>query len=525
MLLLLVYLLRRFYRGFIVHLVAFSLIWSPVMQARAVAPAVILVPAAVMMARAFVVAATRVGAQLTATNVAAGSGLALVALAGENWTAVEGYTINAAANFHASVTAGVATLASMASSVNVNSIVTDLATFSLSATSGSVFASYGNTPTKQALPADPGDTSFPTSPRWDGQPGYLPIPGSSFSTVWNTSGFRSYLCPVLSGGIIADPTADACRSLPEMPFSTYNYGSQYQSIGVGCNQPLECAKAYVAARLVWLSMYPGTQSNGQGQLFYANIVSNVSVDYGSCYDSRYAGSSIFSSYRCPITLRYQLQTHAGSGSYSAAQPVTENFNIDVTMNRPSFSQAQTLNDFIDRYPLAGSQPVTNTSLAQIANAMFLAAANRAGYQGINYFPITAADFANAAQPGEVVPLSSFITPVTAAPGTTPGTGTGNPPATGSTVDLGPNPGIAQPTLEGIPTAAQIMAPIFDLFPSLRNFQVPGHTSQCPPFVVPFFGQDYGTTKHCELLESQRGPLGAAALVGWSIAALIIVLGA
>lgn len=526
MLLLLAYLCRRFYRGFIVHLVAFSLIWSPVMQARAVAPvAVVLVPAAVMMARAFAVAAARVGPQLTATNAAAGTGLALVALAGENWTAVHSYTVNAAANFHANVTAGVASLASLASSVNVNSIVTDLATFSLSATSGSVFASYGTTPTKQTLPADPGDTSFPSSPRWDGQPGYLPIAGNSFSTVWNASGFRHYLCPILSGGSGSDASAQACRNLPEMPFSTYNYGTQYQSIGVGCNEPLECAKAYVAARLVTLSMTTSGQANGQGQLFYASIISNVSVDYGSCYDARFSGSSVFNNYRCPTTLHYDLQSHAGSGAYSGVQPITENFNIDVTLNRPSFSQAQTLNDFIDRYPLAGSQPVTNTSLAQIANAMFSAAANRAGYEGINYFPITAADFANAAQPGEVVPLSSFITPVSAAPGTTPGTGTGNPPATGGTVDLGPNPAIAQPTLEGIPTAAQIMAPIFDLFPSLRNFQVPGHTSQCPPFVIPFFGQDYGTTKHCELLESQRGPLGAAALVGWSIAALIIVLGA
>lgn len=526
MLLLLAYLCRRFFRGFVVHLVAFSLIWSPVMQARAVGPAVILVPAAVMMARAFVVAATRVGAQLTSTNVAAGSGLALVALAGENWTAVQGYTINAAANFHANVTAGVATLASVASSVNVNTIVTDLATFSLSATAGSVYASYGQTPTKQALPADPGDTSFPVSPRWDGQPGYLPIAGNSFSTVWNASGFRSYLCPLLSGGTGSDASAQACRNLPEMPFSTYNYGTQYQSIGVGCNDPKECAKAYVAARLVTLSMTASGQANGQGMLYYANIISNVSVDYASCYDARFAGSSVFNNYRCPVTLNYQQQMHTGAGVYSGAQGMTENFNIDVTLNRPSFSQAQTLNDFIDRYPLAGSQPVTAQSLAQIANAMFAAAAGRAGYQGINYFPITAADFTAAAQPGEVVPLSSLTTPVSAA-GTTPGTGTGNPTAPGgtATVDLGPNPGIAQPALEGIPTAAQIMAPIFDLFPSLRNFQVPGHTSQCPPFVVPFFGQDYGTTKHCELLESQRAPLGAAALVGWSIAALIIVLGA
>ncbi len=524
MLILCIYLCRRFYRGFVVNLVAFSLIWSPVMQARAIPPAVILVPVAVMMARAFVVAATRVGAQLTATNVAAGSGLALVALAGENWTAVQGYTVNAAADFHTAVSAGVASFASLASSVNVGTIVTDLATFALSPTAGSVYASYGNTPTKQAIPADPGDPSFPQAPRWDGQPGYLPIAGNSFSTVFNASGFRTYMCPLLSGGTIYDASALACQSLPEMPVSTFNYGAQYQSIGIGCNHAPECAKAYAAARLVTLSMSLSGQLDPQGRRTYASVISNVSADFASCYDSRLSGSGTFTSYRCPTTLRYEQQVSEGTG-YSSPQPVTENFNVDVTINRPSFSQAGSLNDFIDRYPLAGSLPVTNGSMAQIANAMFAAAANRAGYQGINYFPITAADFQAAAQPGEVVPLGSFITPVSAAPGTTPGTGTGNPPATGGTVDLGPNPGVAAPTLEGIPTAVQILSPVFDLFPSLRNFSVPGHTSQCPSFSFNVFGHDIASSKHCELIEGQRSAFGAAALAMWTIATVIIVLGA
>lgn len=522
MLLLLAYLVRRFYRGFVVHLVAFSLIWSPVMQARAVPPAVILVPAAAMMARAFVVAATRVGAQLTATNVAAGSGLALVALAGENWTAVQNYSVNAMAAFHTNISAGVASVAALASSNGINSIVTDFATYTMSGAGGTVYSSWGRTPPRDALPVDPGDVSFPSTPRWDGNPGFLPIAGNSFSTVFNVSGFKTYLCPILNVGANPEPTAQACQTLPEMPFSTFNYGTQYMSIGIGCAYAPECAKAYVAGRLVSLSNQTSNVTDGQGRRIYLNIVSNVAVSYSNCFDSRYTGNASFSSFRCPAALTYDIRTFSGL-EYSPPQTYTENYNIDVVLNGPPISQSQTLNDYIDRYPLSGSHPVTPATLASIANAMFSAAANRAGYSGINYFPITAADFTAAAQPGEVVPLSSMVTPIAAAPGT----GTGNPTAPGgtATVDLGPNPGIAQPALEGIPTAAQIMAPIFDLFPSLRNFQVPGHTSQCPPFVVPFFGQDYGTTKHCELLESQRAPLGAAALVGWSIAALIIVLGA
>lgn len=523
MLILFAYLVRRFHRGLVVYTVAFSLIWSPVMQARAVVPAVaaVAVPVAAMVGRAFLAAVARMGPQVTVSNVLYGGGLAAAAYAGENWTEISGYAANSAASFHSTVSAGVASFASLASSLNINSLVTDFGTFSLSATSGNVYASYGNTPTRPSLPADPGDTSFPSSPRWDGQPGYTPIAGKSFSSVYNTSGFKNYLCPVLSGGTGSDASALACQSLPEMPYSTFPYNAQYQSIGVGCNYPTECAQAYIAARLVTLSMTTSAQSDGTGRRYYQSIISNVSVDYASCYDSRFTGSGTFTSYRCPTTLNYQMQPFIGSGAYGPAQAVTENFNIDAIITRPSFSQAGTLNDFIDRYPLAGSHPVTNATLAAITNAMFQAAASRPGYAGINYFPITAADFQAAAQPGEYVPLGSMVLPLAAVPGT----GTGNPPAPGGAIDLGPNPGVAAPTLEGIPTAAQILAPVFDLFPSLRNFSVPGHASQCPAISFTVFAADIATAAHCDLIEGQRSAFGAASLAMWTILTVLIVLGA
>lgn len=524
MLLLCLYMCRRFYRGFVVNLLAFSLIWSPVMQARAVPVVVLAVPAATMLARAFVVAATRIGAQLTHTNVAAGAGLALVAAAGENWTAVQGYAVNAQAAFHTNVSAGISTIASLAHSVNVNTLVTDFATYSLAGSAGTVFASWGRTPVKDSLPADPGDTSFPSAPRWDGNPGFLPIPGNSFSTVFNASGFKSYLCPVFSVGANTEPTAVACQSLPEMPFSAFNYGAQYMSIGIGCSHPPDCAKAYIASRLLALTNQTGSVSDVQGRRLYLNIVSNVAVSHANCYDARLSGSTSFSVFRCPTTLTYTNQVFNGQ-QYGPAGTVTENYNVDVYFNNPPISTSQTLNDLIDRYPLSGAHPVTPATLASIANAMFQSAAIRAGYVGINYFPITAADFVAAAAPGEIVPLSSLVTPISAAPGTTPGTGTGNPPAPGGTVDLGPNPGVAAPTLEGIPTAVQILAPVFDLFPSLRNFSVPGHTSQCPALALSVFGQDISSSAHCDVIEGQRSAFGAAALAMWTIATVIIVLGA
>lgn len=526
MLVLCLYLCRRFYRGFVVHLVAFSLIWAPVMQARAIPPvAVALVPAAVMLARVFATAAARVGPQLTYTNAAAGTGLALVALAGENWTSVQEYAVSAAAAFHTTISNGATSVASLASSLAVNSLVTDFATYSLNAAGGSVFSSYGRTPTRDPLPAEPGDPAFPSSPRWDGNPGFQPIPGASFSTVWNASGFKTYLCPVMNTGPTSDVMAQFCSGLPEMPFSTFNYGTQFSQIGIGCNYPTECAQAYVAARLVQLSHAPSNTTDNQGHRVYLNIISNVTVQNASCYDSRFAGNPTFNSWRCPVTLGYEIQQWSGL-QYSAPSPVSEQYNVDVIMNAPPISQAGSLNDYIDRYPLAGNHPVTPATLAQIANAMFSAAAAKPGYVGINYFPITAADAVSAAQPGEVVPLSSMVAPIAGAP-TTPGTGTGtgNPPATGGTIDLGPNPGVGAPTLEGIPTAAQILAPVFDLFPSLRNFSVPGHTSTCPPLQLTLFNQDISSSKHCEVIEGQRSAFGAAALAMWTILTVVIVLGA
>ena len=522
MLFLLLYSYRRHCRAFITHLLAFSLIWSPVMQARAAFP-LALIPIGVIAARAFMAAAVRLGPLLTHTNIGMGVGIgSLGYLVDKNWEEVVGYTVNAASSAHAAVSAGVLSFAALAGSVGVTAVSTDVSSYTWSSSAGTLYISYGKVDLKDALPGNPGDAAFNYSLRRDGKFLYLPLAGSSYSTVYNSSGFKTYLCPLMPNPS-SEPTQEACRSLPEMSFGANQYGTQYMSIGIGCNEPMDCAKAYVSGRLVQLSGLQGLYSDQQGQRNFANAVNNVSANFGSCFDSRSSGYASFPGYRCPVTLQYDI-ARLESQTPDSYTPVTENYAIDVNLNMPLLTQTQSLNDYLDRYPLAGNEPVSPASIAAIVNGMFTRAVSRPGYAGLNYFPITAADVAGSLQAGERVPLSSLVLPIEGVP---PGTIPGNPtvpPGTG-TVDLGPNPAIPAPVLEGIPTAAQIMAPIFDLFPSLQNFQVPGHTSQCPAFVVPLWGQNVSTTKHCELLESQRAPLGAAALVGWSIAALIIVLGA
>ena len=515
---------RRYHHSALCVVLAFQLAWAPVHQARAAVPVAIGI--AVLARAVFQFAVARMGAAITYQNVAAGTVIAGSAtLMDRNWDDIVQYVSNSTPSYGHGVSNGVPSFASMAASVGQTSVSTDTTSYSYSVLPGSVNASVGNVPLKDPIPADNDGSTFPSVIRWDGYKKYSPIADSSFSTVWNSTGFKSYLCPVLSP-IISEPDS-TCRTLPEMPYATFKYQSQYGSIGAGCIDANSCARAYVAARLVHLSgtIAPQYGTNPQGLPHYQSAIENVSTNFQPCYDSRYSQYNSFGGYRCPVTLQY-AQGFLAPGESPTFNTVTENLVIDVVLIRPSFSTGTSINDYIDRYPAAGLEPIVPTSLANVFNAIFSAAASRAGYSGISYFPITASDVSSALQPGQIVPLGEYVKPIPAS-GTGSQPGTGNPTAPGgsTTIDLGPNPGIATPTLEGVPTAFQIMAPIFDLFPSLRAFSVPGHASQCPSLVLPLWGSEVSTNKHCEVIEAQRGTLGAVSLAGWSIAAIIIVLGA
>lgn len=520
-------LLRRFHHQAICVALSLQLAWAPVQHARAAAPLIPVAVAIAVFARAvFTTAVTRMGAQITYQNVAAGTVIAGSAtLMDRNWDDVVQYVSNSTPSYGHGVSNGVPSFASMAASVGQTSVSTDTTSYSYSVLPGAVNAQVGNVPMKDPIAADNDSGPLPSTTRWDGYKKYTPLADSSFSTVWNSSGFKSYLCPVLSPAL--DEPAASCRTLPEMPYAQYKYQSQYQSIGAGCMDANTCAQAYVAARLTHLTgtIASAYGTNAQGLPYYQMAIENVTTNYASCYDTRYSQYTMFGGYRCPVTLSYS-QAYLQPGQTPTFNTVTENLVVDVTLIRPAISTGTSLNDYIDRYPAAGMEPIVPTSLANVFNAIFQSAASRAGYSGINYFPITAADVTAAAQPGEIVPLGELVKPIPAS-GTGAQPGTGNPTAPGgsTTIDLGPNPGIATPTLEGVPTAAQIMSPIFDLFPSLRSFTVPGHASQCPPLSLPLWGQEVSTNKHCEVMEAQRGTLGAVSLVAWSIAAIIIVLGA
>jgi hypothetical protein len=91
------------------------------------------------------------------------------------------------------------------------------------------------------------------------------------------------------------------------------------------------------------------------------------------------------------------------------------------------------------------------------------------------------------------------------------------------VNLGPDPGIGAPSLESIPTASQILAPILGLMSDLRAWAVPAHTSQCPEPTFDLWGTTYTISAQCELLEQYGTQITVAFEVAFAVAAVLIVL--
>lgn len=204
------------------------------------------------------------------------------------------------------------------------------------------------------------------------------------------------------------------------------------------------------------------------------------------------------------------------------------------------------------------------TLAKIVDQSWKLAAQQPNYQGLPYSvtqPVTATDvspwalqnpsavptindlLAPANNPGtSTVPISPTVTPGTVpnpnpvpdpnptpTPGTTSNVNVVNTPNVNVTnkvsVDFGPDPGTAAPSLESTPTAKMILDPLLNLFPSLQKFVVPSHSSECPKPSMSMFGKTFALDGHCALLETVRPTLYAVMAFVWIVIALFIVLAA
>lgn len=191
-----------------------------------------------------------------------------------------------------------------------------------------------------------------------------------------------------------------------------------------------------------------------------------------------------------------------------------------------------------------SLPASPQLLAQAVNNAWQRAAAQPGYQGMPFIasdPVTAADVSawQSASPASyptvgdmlspaVNPATSAVAPLAAPgsqvqPGVNPGTSTA--PSGTPQVNLGTDPVVPLPTLEATPTAQMILNPLLGLFPDLKSFVVPSHSSQCPKPSLSLFGRTMVMDGHCVLLDSVQPTLYAVMAAVWLMVAMFIILAA
>ena len=199
------------------------------------------------------------------------------------------------------------------------------------------------------------------------------------------------------------------------------------------------------------------------------------------------------------------------------------------------------------------KPLNPGIIAGLANSAWQRAASQAGYDGIPYpisNPITSAqvqewynanpsiaprigDFTapNPATTSVQVPWALPTNPASSAPTTTAtaatvaNVGTINPAGANPLQNLGVDPVTPAPTLEASPTAPMILAPILNMLPGLRTFNVTGHTATCPKPTVLLVGRTITMDAHCTVIDSIKPILQTAMLFAWAAISLFIILAA
>jgi hypothetical protein len=227
--------------------------------------------------------------------------------------------------------------------------------------------------------------------------------------------------------------------------------------------------------------------------------------------------------------------------------------IGYTFPTPTSIPAQTgrtLQQAVNDLPSQDLNKELNPDLiAALVNQAWRYAAEQPGYDGLPYpasNPITGDEVSNwtKANPTLAPTVSDFVTPrpVTTAspnpwaltptptapvftPAPAPNTNTTNPGAANPIANLGPDPGIGAPSLETPPTPAEILAPILNLMPALKNFTPNTQAGTCPTLSFQIFGNTVTSSAHCTLIESNKSIMQAAMSFAWAVMAMFIILSA
>jgi hypothetical protein len=199
-----------------------------------------------------------------------------------------------------------------------------------------------------------------------------------------------------------------------------------------------------------------------------------------------------------------------------------------------------------------NKPLNPQMVAAVANRLWQQAASQTGYAGIPYPQSNPISTQEATQWQQANPqvwpsVRDFVTPRTdsatntntvALPsGTTqtptvpttfttaPNPNVTNPAASAPLINLGEDPATPPPILESPPTPAEILAPILNLMPTLKNFRPNTQAGTCPTPSFQFLGSTQTLTAHCTLIQNNKSIMQAAMGFAWAVMALFILLSA
>lgn len=257
-----------------------------------------------------------------------------------------------------------------------------------------------------------------------------------------------------------------------------------------------------------------------------------------------------SSWTCSISYRYPW-TGAADAQASVEIPVV----VNPYHSTPGEVLKGSVAEIIPQLPQTElDKDADPATVALIANNLWQRAASQPGYTGLPYSasdPVTAADAAAArdadaaswpknadlvspvaSAANQPVPIGEAATSPTNPTEPAPGTGTQNVNVVNTPnvhidgpveVNWGTAPVVQEPSINDVPTADAILAPIKALMPSLKSFVVPGHSSTCPVASFEAFDQAVVIDAQCDLFETIRPTLYAVMAFVWVGLGAIIVL--
>ncbi|MCO7050909.1 hypothetical protein NAG84_13740 [Proteus terrae] len=172
-------------------------------------------------------------------------------------------------------------------------------------------------------------------------------------------------------------------------------------------------------------------------------------------------------------------------------------------------------------------------LASILNNLFYQSATQPDYDGI---PITSSNPITADEIRAVYPdynkLTDFdlLYPAQVKPDgelivNTPGVSQGNNGKGKVELDFGDYPNIEAPELDEPPTGKEILEPIENLFPFMKEINISSKEVSCPIAEFNVFNTPYKLDSHCVLLEGNKAIFQLIASIVWGFLSLRIILSA